>query len=97
MDKTVRWPRDERLTFLGRNGYGLCTGLYFFAFDDVVELRPITSKGAIGRAQISVPTSAIPGVIAILRDFRRAARQNQASNRETEVLNGNIHRNNGKQ
>jgi hypothetical protein len=73
------------------------TGLDFFAFDDIVELRPITRKSEIGRAQISVPASAIPGVIAILRDFRRATKQNKASNHETEVLNGNIHRNNGQQ
>ena len=96
MNECVRWPRDERLNFLGRNGYGLCTGLDVFAFDQVVELRPITSRNRIGRAEICVPVAAIPAVIALLRDFRRVARQNQLANKP-EVTHGNVRSNDGKQ
>ena len=93
MNESIRWQRDERLNFLGRNGYGLCTGLDVFAFDRVLEIWPITSKNQIGRAEICMPVAAIPAVIALLR---RIARQNHSTNR-TEVPHGNVRSNHSEQ
>jgi hypothetical protein len=71
MSETVRWPRQERLWFLGRNGYGLCTGLDLFEFEGIVELRPITSKNQIGRAEICMPLTAVPRLTKMLARIRR--------------------------
>jgi len=70
---------DERLCFLGRNGIGLCTGLDVFEFDGVVELRPITSKNQIGRAQLSLPLTAVPRFV---KSLARIHRKSQNSGRE---------------
>jgi hypothetical protein len=72
MNRTVRWPRAERLLFLGRNGYALCTGLDIFEFEGVIELRPITSKDRIGRAEICVPTAAVRELVRTLNGICRA-------------------------
>ena len=40
----IRWPVHEQICFLGRNGYGKCTGLEISGSDEFVTLRPITSK-----------------------------------------------------
>jgi hypothetical protein len=77
MNTTIRWPRAERLLFLGRNGYGLCTGLDIFEFEGVVELRPITSKDRIGRAEICVPIAALPRLLQALKGIRRPKKRFQ--------------------
>jgi hypothetical protein len=59
---TVRWPADDRLHFLGRNGIGKCTGLEIFQHEDVVELQRITSKDGTGRCRLCIPTAAIPQI-----------------------------------
>lgn len=96
MNEIVRWPPDERFCSLGRNGYGLCTGLDVFTFDDVVELRPITSKNQIGRAEIGIPVTALPRLIRILRGICRTA-QGESDNQPSEDRYGNLRRNRSKQ
>ena len=71
MNTTIRWPVNERLCFLGRNGYGKCTGLEISEFEGIVEIRPITSKNEIGRSELCVPFAALPQLIKILRRLRR--------------------------
>jgi hypothetical protein len=76
MNAVVRWPADERLFFLGRNGIGKCTGLDIFEFEGVLELRPVTSKNQIGRAQLNLPVTAVPRLVkSLVRLHRRAAKQ----------------------
>lgn len=55
--RVIRWPRSDNLTFYGRNGTGLCTGLQvvpLFRFGRVC-IEPITSKGVPASCNIDLP------------------------------------------
>jgi len=56
-----------RTSFLGRNGVFSQDGLIVTQFGDAVTLAPVTSKNAIGRARVSVPSESIPELINILQ------------------------------
>ena len=68
--EVVRWPPNQRLDFLGRNGYGRCTGLQISNHDGIVELQPVTSRDCPGRCHIDLPIAAVDAVIASLSRFR---------------------------
>ena len=71
MTETIRWQPHERLVFFGRNGTGRCTGIEIFHNDGVVSLQPITSKNQVGRCEITVPVSVLPGLTRALGKIRR--------------------------
>ena len=53
--------------FTGRNGMGKCHGVEIMSISsDCLMISPITSKGAIGRCDITIPVEAIGDVIASL-------------------------------
>lgn len=62
----------ERITnFTGRNGFMKCSGIDLLETSDkTVMLSPITSKGTIGRCDISVPVESIPALIAALEQLK---------------------------
>jgi hypothetical protein len=68
MAKEISFSRNT--DFLGRNGTFSASGLSIGAsYDDSIALRPITSKGAIGRATLNIPTEDLPDVISTLQSF----------------------------
>lgn len=56
---TVDFPRmanrDERLHSVGRNGYFVTSGLHISPQPKHVLLRPINSRGAIGKCSVELP------------------------------------------
>jgi hypothetical protein len=63
----VRWPRAETVVFHGKNGTGLCCGLWLTVLEDKIVLRPITSRGKLANCFIDVPTAVLPQVLAALK------------------------------
>jgi hypothetical protein len=66
MTTAIRWPTSEGLLFLGRNGYGRCTGLEIVPNEGLVDLRPFTSRDRPGRCLMQAPLAAIPQIVKIL-------------------------------
>lgn len=62
---------EKTATFLGRNGEFKQDGLLVSDFGSEITLAPITSKGAIGRAWLGVPKTAIPELIKILQTIKK--------------------------
>lgn len=60
---------QRRTFFLGRNGTFKQDGLLVTQFDGEVSLAPITSKKLIGRARLTVPSTAIPELIQTLQSM----------------------------
>jgi hypothetical protein len=69
----VRWNKDELVLFQGRNGTGLCCGLWLTTATEKVVLRPITSTGRRANCYNCVPLAALPRLIAALRKRLPAA------------------------
>jgi len=69
------WERDG-LTYFGRNGTGICRGLYIATGidDDSVTLAPINSKGDIARCRIDVPKTDLVAAVASLDPMLQEAR-----------------------
>ena len=63
-------PAETR--FLGRNGYGQCMGLHVAVFENVIEIRPITSKGQPASCYIQIPNTRDAKALA---DYLRRARE----------------------
>jgi hypothetical protein len=60
-------------TFLGRNGYFMMKGIEVADLRwnqvDVVELRPITTKGYVARAFMQIPVEDVEEFITVLQKF----------------------------
>ena len=65
--KTISISQDLDLYFLGRNGDGHLRGVAILPEDDVLDIRPITSKGAIGRCSIPIPLKQVEEFVHMLR------------------------------
>ena len=63
--KQIHYQRTT--AFLGRNGRFKQTGLLVSQFDGQIDLVPITSKGLIGRAMLSLPNTELHELITILQ------------------------------
>ena len=78
MIKRIGWKTNDDLYFLGRNGYGKCSGLEIgILTEDVVSIEPLTSRAVVGRARITIPVDKIPAVIEALRDLEATAGSNK--------------------
>jgi hypothetical protein len=88
MTKSVRWPVDDDLYFLGRNGIAKCTGLEFFHHEKTVELAPFTSKDRLGRCHVRLPTAAIPEVVNILWAMCRSAAHRNVAKESARAASG---------
>jgi hypothetical protein len=65
----------ERTTyFLGRNGYFKQQGIDVFDTGYNIELRPITSKGLIGRSVLTIPKEEFGGFMKVLKTFEKNLR-----------------------
>ncbi len=63
--RLVKW---HNLTeFLGRNGYGKCSGVELFKANDTISLVPLTSRGEPARCSVLIPIKAIPRLIEELK------------------------------
>lgn len=72
MGKQITW--DESTNFTGRNGFMKCNGLNLQALSNDTELMvsPLTSKGAVGRCDISIPIEKLPEIISLLDGIYQA-------------------------
>lgn len=57
-------------SFLGRNGNFKQSGINIFDTDDTIYLTPITSKGDLGRCEISIPKEDVSRLIAQLQKIK---------------------------
>lgn len=65
--KQVQWQRMTE--FLGRNGYGKCSGIELFRINETVSLVPLTSRGEPARCSTLIPIEAVPRLIEELKAF----------------------------
>lgn len=67
--KEIKFTRQTNFT--GRNGYMKCGGIEVMGFDhkSMVQVAPITSKGAVGRCDIEIPLEDVPALIAALQEI----------------------------
>lgn len=65
---TLDFPEKE-CHFLGRNGVFKQHGLMIFETLDTVEFCPVTSKGEVGRATVTIPKDRIPELMKALSDI----------------------------
>lgn len=65
---SIDFPERE-CTFLGRNGVFKQHGLMIYSTLDKVEFYPVTSKGDVGRATVTIPREMIPEVMKALSDI----------------------------
>lgn len=64
MGNTVTW--DPPTTFLGRNGAFKCSGVVVSYKEGVYSLKPLTSRGEEGSAEITFPHDAMPNIVAAI-------------------------------
>jgi len=74
MIKFIKWANKQVTNFTGRNGYFMCTGVEVIGVSqtskgDSIMISPVTSKGNIGRCDISIPVSAVPDMVKLLQDM----------------------------
>jgi hypothetical protein len=67
--KELKFTRTT--TFLGRNGEFKSIGLNIYPLEDIISIRPITSRGLTGRARICIPVESLPKLIKILKKLRK--------------------------
>ena len=60
----------QTTNFTGRNGYMKCSGIDILECTDTVMIAPLTSKGNIGRCDITVPYESIPDLIEQLKAIK---------------------------
>ncbi len=65
--KCESFKTSEQTTFLGRNGTMKCGGINVLEMNELVDIRPITSRNHIGRCCITIPQKDIPSLIEILK------------------------------
>jgi hypothetical protein len=63
--KVVKY--NENSYFLGRNGEFQMSGMELMEVNNNIVLHPITSKGLIGRATLTIPKEHVQEVIEALR------------------------------
>jgi len=56
--------------FTGRNGYMKCSGIDILPCQKYIMIAPLTSKGNIGRCDITVPYESIPDLIEQLKAIK---------------------------
>lgn len=85
MSVDITWCKAEGLDFTGRNGTFLCCGVEIKLCDNylaypvqknsIVQISPITSKGAVGHCTLSIPVSQLERVITELNNISQACKR----------------------
>jgi hypothetical protein len=82
MLETLRFPKNDKHMYLGRNGWGYLCGLAacLSANDQVISINPINSIDRSGRCQIDIPLERLDDVVAML--YRAAKKEKKPSSVE---------------
>ena len=64
---TVVFEKPVRLGYFGRNGYGICSGVYVEKRRDVTFVAAVNSKGDIAGASMEIPNESVGAVCMALR------------------------------
>ena len=69
MTHHIRWGRRESVTFTGRNGTSLSTGLWLTDTGQNVILRPLTTRDELANCAVVIPRDQVAEVIERLRQL----------------------------
>lgn len=69
MTQQIKFSKETNFT--GRNGYFICSGIELMTLDHNREIMisPLTSRGTVGRCDISIPKDDIPKLIESLQQI----------------------------
>ena len=70
MINIIKFSNSDICGFLGKNGYGKCTGLEIYNNGNKLTIYPITSREVTGRGYVQIPVKDIQLLIDELEKLK---------------------------